>query len=103
MAGHGHSHGCGGCDAEHTIASEDNSSSFNLYQKIDIDRVQCLNETTDDSGKTIFKPWSERLDRTKVSVTNPAHEFHKCQYPKSFYPIMFHANMYYHTLQLPIA
>lgn len=65
MAGHGHSHGSGGCDADHSPL--DDSSSFNLNQKIDIDRIQCLNETTDDSGKTVFKPWSERQDKTKVT------------------------------------
>lgn len=37
-----------------------------LYEKIDIARVQCLNELAEGSGVTVFKPWEERLDRTKV-------------------------------------
>lgn len=37
-----------------------------LYEKIDIARVQCLNECVEGTGATVFKPWEERLDRTKV-------------------------------------
>lgn len=37
-----------------------------LYQKIDTENLQCLNEAEDGSGKTVFKPWDERLDKTKV-------------------------------------
>ena len=65
MSGHGHSHGAGGCDHNHDPL-EDFSNAFNLYQKIDLERVECLNETREGSGKTVFKPWSERNDRSKV-------------------------------------
>ena len=65
MSGHGHSHGAGGCDHNHDPL-EDFSNAFNLYQKIDLERVECLNETRESSGKTVFKPWSERNDRSKV-------------------------------------
>ncbi|KAI1287690.1 PITH domain-containing protein [Halotydeus destructor] len=34
---------------------------FSLYAKVDLDKVECLNELVDGSGKTIFKPWNERL------------------------------------------
>lgn len=65
--GHGHSHGAGGsCDHDPV---EDFSNAFNLYQKIDLERVQCLNETREGSGKTVFKPWSERNDRTNVRIS----------------------------------
>ena len=65
MAGHGHSHnhGAGGCDHD---PPDDMSAAFTLYQKIDHDREECLNENTDGSGKTIFKPWAERNDKTRV-------------------------------------
>ena len=39
---------------------------YSLYQKIDTEKLQCLNEAEEGSGKTVFKPWDERLDRTKV-------------------------------------
>jgi len=39
-----------------------------LYQKIDVEKLQCLNESEEGSGKTVFKPWEDRLDRTKVSI-----------------------------------
>ena len=41
---------------------------YSLYQKIDIDHVICLNEEEEDSGKTIFKAWENRLDKEKVSM-----------------------------------
>lgn len=41
---------------------------YNLYQKIDKDNVQCLNESVDGSGKTVFKPWEKRLDTTEVGT-----------------------------------
>lgn len=44
-----------------------------LYAKIDIDRVQCLNESIESTGKTVFKPWEERLDRTKVHAKFSSH------------------------------
>lgn len=44
--------------------------SYNLYAKIDKDRVQCLNELEEGSGAKVFKTWEERLDRSQVSPTN---------------------------------
>lgn len=41
--------------------------SYNLYAKIDKDRVQCLNEHEEGSGAKVFKTWEERLDRSLVS------------------------------------
>ena len=37
-----------------------------LYQRIDTEKVQCLNESIDGSGVTVFKPWEDRLDVSKV-------------------------------------
>ena len=74
MAGHGghdHEHGC--CSSEH---QHDNNASeaergnlYSLYKKIDMDKVQCLNEAVDGSCQKIFKPWHERLDKTKVFLS----------------------------------
>ncbi|KAK0179892.1 hypothetical protein PV327_005603 [Microctonus hyperodae] len=38
---------------------------YNLYQKIDMANVECLNEYQEETGMTVFKSWEERLDRSK--------------------------------------
>ena len=40
--------------------------SPSLYQKIDTEKLQCLNEAEEGSGKKVFRPWDERLDKSKV-------------------------------------
>ena len=42
------------------------SPKCSLYKKIDTDRVLCWNEATEDSGKTVFKAWEDRLGREKM-------------------------------------
>jgi hypothetical protein len=39
-----------------------------LYSKIQLERVQCLNERIDGMAQSIIKPWDQRLDTEKVSV-----------------------------------
>ncbi len=41
-----------------------------LYQKIDTENLECLNESVDGSGKTVFKSWEDRLDKTKASIVS---------------------------------
>lgn len=55
-----HGHHCHGHDHSHD--AEDNSAQFNLYLKVDLDHVECLNEEREGSGRTVFKPWDQRLD-----------------------------------------
>jgi len=43
--------------------------SYNLFEKIDKDSVECLNEHEEGSGARVFKTWEERLDRSQVSPT----------------------------------
>jgi len=66
--GHGHGgdgHSCsGGCEHDHS-SDDDRGALYSLYLKIDTNRVQCLNEATEGSGKTVFKPWNDRLDKTQ--------------------------------------
>ena len=64
MSGHGHSHG--GCSGGHDHDPPDRGAEFSLYTKIDTERVECLNEVIDGSGKLVFKAWDERLDTDKV-------------------------------------
>ncbi|KAK2583114.1 hypothetical protein KPH14_009140 [Odynerus spinipes] len=55
-------HRCG-CGSVHNDAEL--GVQYNLYKKIDIDNVECLNEYEENSGVTVFKPWEERLDTSK--------------------------------------
>ncbi len=64
MAGHGHGH----CADEHDHDDDpERGRQFSLYTKINKDNVECLNETVDGSGKHVFKPWDQRLDKNKAS------------------------------------
>lgn len=65
-------HSCEG-DHDHDDTPE-MGIQYSLYEKIDMDAVECLNEQIDGSGKTIFKPWEERLDVSKV---NDSHGFRR--------------------------
>lgn len=64
--GHGHGHGCG-CEGEHEPAER--GLEYGLYRRIDVEKVQCLNESRDGDGKLVFKPWDQRNDRDKVTAT----------------------------------
>lgn len=37
-----------------------------LYGAIDLNGVRCLNESVPNSGKNVFKPYSDRFDKSKV-------------------------------------
>lgn len=60
MCDHNHQHGDDCCHHNDGL-DETNSIAYSLYQKIDIDNVECLNEKVDGSGAKVFKPWNERL------------------------------------------
>lgn len=61
-----HSH-CHGHDHDHG-SSDELGLQYNLFEKIDKENLQCLNESVDGAGKTVFKPWNNRLDRIHVSL-----------------------------------
>lgn len=67
MSGHGHGHGhnCG-CAGEHEPAER--GLEYGLYQRIDMEKLQCLNESRDGDGKLVFKPWDQRNERDKVTA-----------------------------------
>lgn len=56
------------CEGDH---DHDNTPEmgiqYSLYAKIDKDNLECLNESVEGSGKTIFKPWEERLNFETVN------------------------------------
>lgn len=66
---HSHDHGNGGCASEATDTDNalEMGIQYSLYSKIDMANMECLNESRDDSGRLVFKPYEQRLDKTKVS------------------------------------
>ena len=60
---HKHGDNCG-CSQE--IKTESMSVLYNLYSRIDLHNLECLNESRENSGKLVFRPWDQRLDRDKV-------------------------------------
>lgn len=69
---HNHQHG-EGCAHESTDSDylKEIGIQYSLFKKIDVDNLECLNETVDGSAKFIFKPYEERLNFDKVSVLQP--------------------------------
>lgn len=65
---HSHSHGRDSHDDSDHIAPPDTYESQSLYNHIYHDHIRVLNESQQDSGKSIFKPWEKRLDVTSVSI-----------------------------------
>lgn len=62
MAPHGDGckHSCEAADHQHD--NPETGVEYSLYSKIDMLNLECLNEVTEGSGKTVFKPWERRLD-----------------------------------------
>ncbi|XP_050361663.1 PITH domain-containing protein CG6153 [Nymphalis io] len=66
-----HSH----CNHDHSHENLDEIGiQYNLFEKIDIENLQCLNESIDGAGKTVFKPWEKRLDRTQYVESDADEE-----------------------------
>lgn len=53
------------CDHEHEDLPGSGEQAL-LYSRIDHDNIRCLNESEPDTGKTIVKPWDQRLNNDKV-------------------------------------
>eukprot|EP00053_Salpingoeca_punica_P009048 m.80848 g.80848 ORF g.80848 m.80848 type:complete len:227 (-) comp14860_c6_seq2:777-1457(-) len=66
---HGHSHGGGsgehGHDHDHDHDPAERGEEATLFPYIDMPKVRCMNEHEVDAGKRVFRPWTDRLDRTK--------------------------------------
>ena len=61
---------CGHEHHDHEKESSDLGALYSLYTKIDLERVDCLNEEVEGSGKVVFKPWDKRLDTSKVRLSS---------------------------------
>uniref|UniRef100_UPI00398F3FFB PITH domain-containing protein 1 isoform X2 n=1 Tax=Pristiophorus japonicus TaxID=55135 RepID=UPI00398F3FFB len=70
MSGHGH----GQCQCEGHQDPADRGMEYGLFKKIDQERLECLNEAREGSGKLVFKPWEERQDRTKFVESDDDEE-----------------------------
>lgn len=62
---HDHHHDCAAETSESDYLKEV-GIQYSLYTKIDMMNLECLNEVEEGSGKTIFKPYEERLHFDKV-------------------------------------
>ncbi|VEN39042.1 unnamed protein product [Callosobruchus maculatus] len=62
MAPHGHGKCCGDQAAAHSHDEGEQGIQYSLYAKINKEDLECLNETTEGSGKLVFKPWEDRLN-----------------------------------------
>ncbi|CAG2108037.1 unnamed protein product [Medioppia subpectinata] len=60
MSGHCCDHSCEGHQSINN--TEDMGVLYSLYTRIDTDRVECLNEAIEGSGRRVFKPWDQRLN-----------------------------------------
>ena len=63
MSNHEHGANCG-CNHEPNV--EDMANVYHLYSKIVKDNVECLNESRDKAGVTVFRPWDERFLKDRV-------------------------------------
>ncbi|KAF9415059.1 hypothetical protein HW555_007215 [Spodoptera exigua] len=68
-----HHHCHGHHDHDHS-SSDEIGFQYNLYEKIDKENLQCLNETIEGSGKTVFKPWEKRHDTTQFVESDADEE-----------------------------
>ncbi|KAF9172517.1 PITH domain-containing protein 1 [Mortierella sp. AD011] len=62
---HGHGHNHGDHDHDHDELPESGLVHESLYQRIDHDNVVCLNEAEPNSGRSVLKPWHEKMDDSK--------------------------------------
>lgn len=63
---HAHHHGC---SHEATDNELELGVQYSLFKKIDMCNLECLNEESVGSGKTVFKPYEQRLDFTLVCIS----------------------------------
>lgn len=55
-------HGCKGDPNHHQHENPELGIQYSLYSKINTENLECLNESIEGAGKTVFKPWENRLN-----------------------------------------
>ncbi|KAG0042431.1 hypothetical protein BGZ83_000463 [Gryganskiella cystojenkinii] len=63
---HHHGHGHDDHDHDHDESPDSGLVHESLHQRIDHDNVVCLNESEPGQGRSILKPWHEKMDDTKI-------------------------------------
>lgn len=58
---HDHSDGCGHGDDQSGLDGTERGLEYSLYRKVDLDRVECLNESREGDGRTALRAWEDRL------------------------------------------
>lgn len=69
-----HSHDGCSHEASNSDHSPEMGIEYSLYQKIDMENLEVLNEAEEGSGKTIFKPFEERLDFSRFVISDADEE-----------------------------
>ncbi|KAL0894762.1 hypothetical protein ABMA27_013294 [Loxostege sticticalis] len=68
-------HHCHDGHHDHDHADSDEMGiQYNLFEKIDKENLECLNESIEGAGKTVFKPWDKRLDRVNFVESDADEE-----------------------------
>lgn len=65
---HSHDHGNCGHEATDIDNALEMGIQYSLYEKIDMENLECLNEEHEGSVKYVFKPYEERLIFDKVYI-----------------------------------
>jgi hypothetical protein len=65
MCDHHHHHdGCSHSkDSDDVTIEAGDGTRYMLNKYVDLNKVVCLNEAIDESGRTVIKDWEMRLDR----------------------------------------
>ncbi|XP_046441137.1 PITH domain-containing protein 1-like [Daphnia pulex] len=70
---HNHVHGHH-CECSQETKTDDLAVLYNLYSRIDLHNLECLNESIENSGKSVFRPWDERLDSDRFVESDADEE-----------------------------
>lgn len=62
-----HKHGAN-CGCSNEVGVDSIGVLYNLYSRIDLENLECLNESKENSGKLCFRPWEQRNDKDKVGL-----------------------------------
>lgn len=65
-------HHHGGCSHESSDSDyqKEIGIQYSLFKKIDLDNLECLNETDEGSARNVFKPYEQRLNFDKVRIAS---------------------------------
>lgn len=71
--GHGHGHQCS-AECDHSAELDVGGEEWSLFQRVEMERVICLNEAEPNSGPRVLRPWHARLDENLPKLESDADE-----------------------------